>query len=55
MLFWTGDTTVLFKGSEQPQSRKPKEIAAEIAFPIMPTDTPMVPTKGERQIFDKDP
>jgi hypothetical protein len=55
MLFWTGHTTVLFKGYEQPQSRKPKEIAAEIAFPTMPIDTSTVPTEGEQQIFDKDP
>jgi hypothetical protein len=27
MLFWTGDTTTLFEGYEQPQSWKPKEIA----------------------------
>jgi hypothetical protein len=54
-LFWTGDTSALFEEYEQPQSRKPKEIAAKIAFPTMPTNTSTVPTKGKRQIFDKDP
>jgi hypothetical protein len=54
MLFWTGDTSALFEGYKQPQSRKPKEIATKIAFPTMPTDTSTVPTEGERQIFDKE-
>jgi hypothetical protein len=56
MLFWTGDTTTaLFEGYEQPQSQKPKEIAAEIAFPTTPIETSTIPTEGERQIFDKEP